>query len=164
MKNLSLDIRYNLLLENELSASDRTLVEQAKAATHTSYTPYSNFNVGAAASLANGSIVSGSNQENAAFPSGLCAERCALFYAHASHPDIAVSTLAIAARGRDGKYTEHPISPCGACRQVMAETEYRSKHPLRILLYGTQGIYEIKGVSNLLPFMFTDVDMQPKEE
>lgn len=159
MENLKLDIRYRILKEDELSSEDLILINKAKEATSTSYTPYSHFRVGAAVAMDNGEIICGSNQENAAFPSGLCAERCAIFYAQAAHPDAAVTTLAIAARQRDGLFTPQPISPCGACRQVLAEAEYRAKQPMRVLLYGTRGTCEIQGIGCLLPFMFTDDDM-----
>ena len=92
--------------------------------------------------------------ENAAYPSGLCAERTTLFYANSQHPDQAVTTLAIAARNEHNEFLESPIPPCGACRQVMLETEKRFKHPMRVLLYGKKGIYELKNVGELLPLSF----------
>ena len=94
------------------------------------------------------------NAKNAASPSSLCAERTTLFYANSRYPDQPVDTLAIAAHNERGEFLSEPIPPCGACRQVMLETEKRYNHPMRILLYGTAGIYEIQGVSGLLPLSF----------
>ena len=139
---------------DELSEQDRQLINAAKAATQRSYAPYSHFHVGAAALLADGTMVTGSNQENAAYPSGLCAERTALFYAGSAHSTQAVTALAIAAYTA-GKFTNIPITPCGACRQVMLETEQRYGTPIRLLLYGTEGIYLIEGgIRELLPLVF----------
>ena len=154
MKELNLQVKVNIYDIDELSESDRKLIESAREATFRSYAPYSNFSVGAAALLANGTIISGNNQENAAYPSGLCAERTTLFYANAQHPDQAVRTLAIAARNERGEFLAYPISPCGACRQVMLETEKRFNQPMRVLLYGTEKIYEVKSIIDLLPLQF----------
>ncbi len=154
MKKLTIQIPVTIYEYEELSTADRELMDAARAATRRSYAPYSHFSVGAAARLADGTIVSGSNQENAAYPSGLCAERTTLFYANSRYPDQAVDTLAIAARNEHGEFLEAPIPPCGACRQVMAEVESRFNHPLRLLLFGTKGTYELKGVSSLLPLSF----------
>lgn len=154
MKTLTHICRYTLCTYDELSEQDRQLIDAAKQATEHSYAPYSNFHVGAAALLANGTIITGTNQENAAYPSGLCAERTALFYAGSSYPDTAVVALAIAAY-TDGTFTRNPIAPCGACRQVMLEVENRHQHPIRTLLYGTEGIYIIEeGIRQLLPLTF----------
>ena len=135
MKEIKLDIRIRALSYNELSEEDRRLTDLAKEATRRSYSPYSGFSVGAAALLANGATVTGSNQENAAYPSGICAERTTLFYANSQYPDQAVKTLAIAARTVSG-FIDTPIPPCGACRQVLLATEQRSHPPIRIFLYG----------------------------
>ncbi len=154
MEEMKIEIRICSLHYDELNEEDRRLIEQAKEATQRSYAPYSRFSVGAAALLANGEIVTGSNQENAASPSGLCAERTTLFYANSRYPDQAVKTLAIAARNASG-FTGKPISPCGACRQVLLETERRHGSPIRILLYGTTEIYQTNGIDNLLPLSFS---------
>ena len=151
---MKIEIRICSLHYDELNEEDRRLIEQAKEATQRSYAPYSRFSVGAAALLANGEIVTGSNQENAASPSGLCAERTTLFYANSRYPDQAVKTLAIAARNASG-FTGKPISPCGACRQVLLETARRHGSPIRILLYGTTEIYLTNGIDNLLPLSFS---------
>ena len=138
----------------QMNPEDRELAQAAINATKHSYAPYSKFNVGAAVMLEDGEIITGSNQENAAYPSGLCAERTTLFYANSQHPDQSVTTLAIAARNEHNEFLESPIPPCGACRQVMLETEKRFKHPMRVLLYGKKGIYELKNVGELLPLSF----------
>ena len=129
------------------------VVTTAKEATARSYVPYSHFSVGAAALLGDGTVVSGTNQENAAYPSGLCAERTTLFYANSRYPDQPVITLAIAAR-TEKDFIDNPIPPCGACRQVILETEKRYGQPIRILLYGKECIYEIKSIGDLLPLSF----------
>lgn len=127
MKDLTLQIDIKIYDYNELSDADRQLMDAAREATQRSYAPYSHFSVGAAARLENGTVVTGTNQENAAYPSGLCAERTTLFYANSQYPDQAVETLAIAARN-ERDFLDDPIPPCGACRQVMLETENASNN------------------------------------
>ena len=139
---------------SELDIQEKELLEAAKQATYRSYVPYSNFHVGAALRLSNGTIVTGSNQENCAYPSGLCAERTALFYANSNQPDEAVVTLCIAARDIHGNFTELPVSPCGSCRQVMIETENRFHTPIKIMLYGTKGIFFVDSAKDMLPIDF----------
>jgi cytidine deaminase len=112
--------------------------------------------VGAAVRLANGVEIMGCNQENAAFPAGLCAERTAIFAAGAQFPDVPVQMLAIAARTPSGELQDEPVAPCGTCRQVIIETETRFKQPIRILLYGRNKIYIIDGISGLMPLSFTE--------
>ena len=153
MKEIKLEINIEARNYNELTEEDRKLVDAACKATQRSYAPYSHFSVGAAALLENGVVVTGSNQENAAYPSGLCAERTTLFYANSQYPDQPVVPLAIAAR-TEKDFIDQPIPPCGACRQVILETEKRYKHPIRILLYGKECIYEVKSISDLLPLSF----------
>ena len=159
MKEIQIVSRIKIYAFHELSPADQELINRAKQATTTSYAPYSNFHVGAAARLADGTIIVGSNQENAAYPSGLCAERTTLFYANARHPQQSVSCLAIAA-SIDGQFLRTPVSPCGACRQVILEIEKRFNCPVRILLYGTGGIYEADSVKSLLPLQFSDESME----
>ena len=154
MKDLNIQIAIRIYEYEELSAADRELIDAACQATHRSYAPYSHFSVGAAARLSDNTIVTGTNQENVAYPSGLCAERTTLFYANSQYPGQAVETLAIAARNECGEFLEEPIPPCGACRQVMLETEKRFKHPMRVLLFGKTGIYELGSVGALLPLSF----------
>lgn len=153
MKDLNIQIAIKIYEYEELNAADRELLDAARQATYRSYAPYSHFSVGAAARLANNIIVTGTNQENAAYPSGLCAERTTLFYANAQYPDQPVETLAIAAR-TEKDFIDSPIPPCGACRQVMLETEQRFNRPMRIMLYGKKEIYVMEGVGTLLPLSF----------
>lgn len=153
MKELVISTLVKVYQYNELSESDQELLTNAMDATRRSYAPYSRFSVGAAARLANGIVVTGTNQENAAYPSGLCAERTTLFFANSQYPDQPVDTLAIAAK-TEKDFIDTPIPPCGACRQVMLETEKRYGKPLRVLLYGKKGIYEIRSVGDLLPLSF----------
>ncbi|MBQ7571153.1 MAG: cytidine deaminase [Bacteroidaceae bacterium] len=145
--------------DNELSTEDRELVEAAKQATQQSYSPYSKFQVGAALRLTDGSIVTGSNQENASYPLGLCAERTAIFHAQHQRPDLPVAAIAIAAFA-NGHFYPEPISPCGACRQVMLEVEDRYSRPMRVLLYGTSGTHVVSTVKALLPFQFVSESLK----
>lgn len=138
----------------ELSEDEQKLVKKAMKATDNSYAPYSKFNVGAAVLMDNGATYMGANQENAAFPSGLCAERTAIFAANAQHPKNKILALAIAAKNSDG-FTALPVAPCGACRQVMLEVETRYQQPMKILLYGTEGIYVVNTIKDILPLQFT---------
>lgn len=160
MKDLTITAVIKVYSYDELSVADQTLMTAAMEATERSYAPYSHFSVGAAALLANGIVVTGTNQENAAYPSGLCAERTTLFYANSQYPDQPVTTLAIAAR-TERDFIPTPIPPCGACRQVILETEKRYDHPIRILLYGKECIYEIHGIGDLLPLSFDASAMEP---
>lgn len=159
MKEYKIEAVVHIYELAELSEEDRQLVEAAKKATEGSYAPYSKFLVGAAVRLQDGVIVTGANQENAAYPSGLCAERTALFAAGAQHPDQPVVALAIAAR-KGRSFLAKPISPCGACRQVISGVEERYGVPIRILLYGTEGVLVSEGIKPLLPLSFVDEDMR----
>ena len=138
---------------SELDAEQQRLVAIAKEQVQRSYCPYSHFHVGAAALLANGEIIRGCNQENAAYPSGLCAERSALFAAGAQYPEVPVTKLAIACY-TGGHFTEEPGAPCGACRQVMLETEHRYGGKMEILLYGEKETYVFESAADLLPLTF----------
>lgn len=149
----------------ELTDADRELVEAAKAMTRTSYVPYSRFHVGAAIRLADGSIVRGSNQENAAYPSGMCAERTACYQAGALHPGVPFEKIAVAAWSDTGKapglrreeyFQKEPISPCGACRQALLEYEKLAEKPVEVILYGRDKIFIFPSVASLLPFSFTE--------
>jgi cytidine deaminase len=138
----------------ELNDADRELIDLAIKATDTSYSPYSSFRVGAAVRLANGELLSGSNQENAAYPSGLCAERVVLFFAQATYPDIGAEAIAVFARSDDFKL-DNPVTPCGACRQVMAEHENRHGKKIRVIMGGSNGVVQVtEGIESLLPLMF----------
>lgn len=158
MQNKKIEINY---LEysglEELEPRDRELCEAAEKALAGSYAPYSKFNVGAAVRLADGSIVTGANQENAAYPSGLCAERTAMFSAHANHPGTPMTAIAITA-AQNGKLNEDITAPCGACRQVMAEYQKISGRKWTILLYGKKKIIKLSQVDDILPFIFTNLD------
>ena len=153
MKENKIEIPVKVYAYEELSEANRQLIDKAKEMTYHSYAPYSHFSVGAAALLANGEIVCGSNQENAAYPSGICAERTTLFYANSQYPDVAVKTLAIAARNESGEFIEQPVSPCGACRQVMSEFLPASGDIDVIVAKSTED-YKIFKLSELLPNSF----------
>lgn len=156
MQELELKSTIQVCQMEELTPNEQHLLQLAIEATGRSYAPYSKFCVGAAVRLDNGIELAGSNQENAAYPSGLCAERTALFYAGAQYPDVPVRMLAIAARGTDGELTEEPTGPCGACRQVIIESETRADSPIRILLYGKKYVYVIDGIRPLMPLTFNE--------
>ncbi len=143
---------------DELNEAEKNLIDAAKEATLRSYSPYSRFQVGAAARLSGGVVVTGSNQENAAYPSGTCAERTTLFYANSQYPQLPVEALAIAAQ-TEGNFIAHPTAPCGACRQVILETEERFNQPMRIYLYGTEEVYIIDSIRSLLPLCFGKSDL-----
>jgi len=139
---------------SELNQNDRILAEQAIEAMDKAYAPYSKFNVGAALKLKTGEIIQGNNQENIAFPSGLCAERVALFYAGAKYPGIEIETLCIVAKG-DLVPESHILSPCGSCRQVMLESENRQKNPIRVILINQDGtVLIVYSAKDFLPFGF----------
>lgn len=140
-----------------LNAEDAQLVEFAIDAQKTSYSPYSKFKVGAAIHLKNGEIIQGSNQENGAYPSGLCAERVALFYAGVKFPNIPIKAIAITA-SFNNQLTSEPVPPCGACRQVMIESRNIGNEPMKVILVGRDKIYVIEDVTFLLPFNFSSVN------
>lgn len=157
MKKMTLVIPYEEYESMaEMPVQDRALMEAAIAATRNAYAPYSNFCVGAALRLRSGRIVNGSNQENAAYPSGICAERTAIFYAHAAWPDDPIEALAVVA-AVNGVITSTYTYPCGACRQVLVETEQRAKAPLRILVGSADKVLVFEGISSLLPFVFDNL-------
>ena len=141
---------------DELEPKDKELAQAAIDATAQAYAPYSKFNVGAAVLFEDGVIVKGSNQENAAYPSGLCAERTALFYASASRPDKAMTAISIAA-SQNGELLETPVTPCGACRQVMAQYQLKSGLPMMVLLIGAHSILKFERIDDLLPFIFDSI-------
>ena len=141
---------------SELEAVDQALVQAAKEAMGNAYAPYSRFNVGAAVMFEDGEIIKGANQENAAYPSGICAERTALFYAGAAHPEKAITKIAIAA-GQNGTLVSEPVTPCGACRQVMAQYQTKGGKPMEIILIGSAKIWKFRKVNDLLPFTFDSI-------
>lgn len=145
---------------NDLTAADAALLQQAKNVTKDAYAPYSNFYVGAAAILANGEIVCGTNQENASYPVGICSERTLLSVASSLYPNIAINTIAITYDNKNGTSTK-PASPCGICRQSLAEFETRVNQPIRLILSGLEGkIYIIPKASFLLPLGFGGDDLK----
>ena len=156
MEELELKSVIKVCQPEELTSEEQHLLGLAIEATQRSYAPYSRFHVGAAVRLENGVEIIGCNQENAAYPSGLCAERTALFSAGAQYPDVGVEMLAIAARGTDGELQVEPVGPCGSCRQVIIESETRAGHPIRILLYGRKCVYVIEGIRQLMPLSFSE--------
>lgn len=153
MKELQISFSIQCCNLAELDEADRTLIEAAREMTATSYSPYSHFQVGAAIRIADGRVFRGSNQENAVFPVGLCAERTAFFAAGANAPGVPPVAIAIAAQ-TGGYFTERPVTPCGSCRQALLEAEKRFGQDIRVLLYGTEGIYVIPCVKDLLPLTF----------
>ena len=138
---------------DELPSEYKTLITKAKEQIPNAYAPYSGFHVGAAVLLENGEIVAGSNQENSAYPSGLCAERVTMFYANAHYPNVSAAVIAIAAF-TNGDFVEEPITPCGSCRQVLLETEVRFGKDITVLLYGKNNIYAVESAKQLLPLCF----------
>lgn len=149
----TIETKISVYKFEELSAEFQMLIEKAKEQVINAYAPYSEFHVGAAVQLENDEIFTGSNQENSAYPSGLCAERVAMFYANSQYPQTPVKTLAIAAFTK-GSFLADPVTPCGSCRQVLLETETRFEKDITILLYGTEYIYKIDNVKQLLPLCF----------
>ena len=154
MKTISLDISYEEYSSiEEMDPRDQDLVREAIEAQKGSYAPYSGFNVGAAVLLEDGTVVRGSNQENAAYPSSLCAERTAMFAASANHPGVPMEALAIVG-GFGHQIAPTPCAPCGACRQVMAEYQTLGGKPLRIIMFGTHKAWVFSRVEDILPFIF----------
>lgn len=155
MKLINIPLTVEKIAIDELSASDRELVDAATLATYRSYSPYSHFSVGAAIRLDDGTIVTGANQENVAYSSGTCAERTACYYAHTQYPERSFRAIAIAARGTDGELTSELIPPCGACRQALLEYEKIDGSPVRVMMRGGDFVYTVPSVASLLPLSFT---------
>lgn len=165
MKIQKIDVRIEEYNKGEkLSSSDSKLIDEAIVALEGSYAPYSEFHVGAALILEDGTIIRGSNQENAAYPSGLCAERVALFYANSQHPKKAVVAIAITAKA-DHFDSNGPVAPCGSCRQVIAETENRQNSKIRVIMNGNNGSTKIvDGIENLLPMIFHEEKLKKQKK
>lgn len=160
MKTLRQELEYiEYSTEEELREDLRTLLHQAKEASKSAYAPYSHFKVGAALLLANSVCVIGNNQENSAYPSGLCAERVAMFAAASKYPGVAFQMMAVYA---DAPFhLENPVSPCGACRQVMVEYENLYQHNMIILLGSNSGhLLSLEKSSDLLPFCFYETKLK----
>lgn len=150
-------LEYNNVYE--LDVDDQTLVHAAIEAAQQAYAPYSEFNVGAALLLKNGQIVKGSNQENAAYPSGLCAERVALFWAGANYPNEAIQSMAVVAMNK-GQMVDEVTAPCGACRQVISESQHRAGASFSIILAGKNKIVKLLDGNDLLPLSFGPSDLK----
>lgn len=149
---------YNSI--EELPEDQRWLLNEAREVTEQAYAPYSNFKVGAIARLANGEIVAGTNQENASFPVGLCAERVLLASVSSLYPKVPIETIAISYKG-EGHASDHPVSPCGICRQSLQEFESRVNHPIQLILGGMHGpVHVIDTASRLLPLAFTSSELK----
>jgi cytidine deaminase len=146
--------------DDELNPADAELLKAARETTAKAYAPYSQFRVGAVAALVNGTMVAGTNQENASYPVGICAERVLLSTLASQHPDVAINTIAISYDNRH-RESERPISPCGICRQSLTEYEERVMHPIRIILGGLKGqVYILEKASHLLPLSFSASDLK----
>lgn len=155
MKSIKIETNIAIYTYSELSETEKRVVTVAREATCRAYAPYSGFQVGAALLLSNGEIICGNNQENGAYPSGMCAERVAINYAKSTHPELSIEMIAIAAY-QDGKgFTTGMVPPCGGCRQVLTETEMRQSSPIRVLMVGENGIWVIESGSDLMPLTFS---------
>jgi cytidine deaminase len=161
MKNEEFSFKYQVFESIEqLNIEDAYLLTEARKITQFAYAPYSNFKVGAYAKLMNGEMVSGTNQENAAYPVGICAERTLMSVASALFPEVGIKTIAISYDNMKGK-SDHPISPCGICRQSFFEFQERTKNPIRIILSGQEGkVLLIENAADLLPLVFGSEDMK----
>lgn len=155
MKELILSTKIAVYSYSELSEEYKNIVNAAKDATKRSYSPYSNFCVGAALQLENGEILTGANQENAAFTAGTCAERSVIFYAGANFPGVPFKRLAIAAFTK-GEFVKSPVSPCGHCRQAILEYETISGKPIEIILCGRDEVYVLNSIKDLMPLSFCE--------
>jgi len=157
--------QYNFQFEiynsiNDLNNGDAGLLQKAIEATNHAYAPYSNFFVGAAARLKDGTIITGANQENASFPVGICAERVLLSSVSSQHTSTIIETIAISYDNRNGE-SNKPITPCGLCRQTLFEYEQRQQQPIRLILGGMEGeVYIIEKAGLLLPLSFTKEDLE----
>lgn len=160
MQQQTVEFRYDIYGSiDELDVSDAQLLREAIHATRLSYAPYSRFHVGAAARLRNGEIVTGANQENAAFPAGICAERVVLATLSSTFPQEPIEVLAVSYHNEQGP-SDHPISPCGICRQSLSEYEQLTRHAMRLILGGEHGeVYVVRDASGLLPLGFSSSDM-----
>ena len=157
MSEKEINIKYHEYSSlDQLQALDKTLAEEAIKAMQGAYAPYSHFHVGAAVRLSDGTVVRGANQENAAFPSGLCAERTAMFAASANHPGKDMESIAIAG-GVHGRLAKAPATPCGACRQVMAQYQTKSGKPMSVIMVGDGCIWKFDCIDDILPLIFDSI-------
>lgn len=153
MKNMEIVAQIKVYNFDECEVQKKSLIEAARKATQTAYVPYSAYHVGAAVLLDNGEVVVGSNQENAAYTNGLCAERTALFYANATYPQASVKMIAIAAY-TNGDFSKDVCTPCGSCRQVLVEVENRYDTPITVIMTGKDTVYEIDSIKRIMPLSF----------
>ena len=162
MKHINLTTQITVYSYDECTELEKKLIDAAKEATFNAYAPYSEFYVGAALLLENGQIITGNNQENAAYPSGLCAERTAVFYANAQYPNQKIEALAIAAFN-NGDFTLDITSPCGSCRQVLLEVESRYNSDVKILMYNRKDeVYVAESMNSLMPLSFDKKSLDSK--
>lgn len=158
MENKCISIEYKEYNSiDELPAAEKELLQSAIDATKGAYAPYSKFRVGAAVRLTNGKVIIGANQENAAYPSGLCAERTAMFSSHTLHPEAKMEAIALTAVDPSGNMLPTITYPCGACRQVMAEYENIAQAPITIIIGSSRAVQVFEGVSSIMPFMFDNL-------
>ena len=158
MQEIEITTKVRVCDYSELTTEEKHLVDVAKEQTKNSYSPYSHFAVGAAVQMQDGEIFGGSNQENAAYPSGLCAERTAIFYASAHRPNTAMTAIAIAAYS-GGDFLDKSAAPCGSCRQVLLEYEHKFKTPMKVILYGKKCTFVFPSAESLMPYSFTEDDL-----
>ncbi len=158
MKETRLEIKVQELAVDELSPLEVELMSRAVAAARDAYAPYSRFQVGAAVMLTNGRIITGNNQENAAYPSGMCAERVAVFNAASQYPNVSVREIALVAM-KNGTVADR-ITPCGACRQVLLEMEQRGNTPIRLMMCGKEKVQVVLSAADLLPLSFGSSDLK----
>ena len=164
MKQINLTTKITVYSYEECTETEKKLIDAAKQATSNAYAPYSKFCVGAALLLDNGKIVTGNNQENAAYPSGLCAERTAVFYANSQFPEQKIEAIAIAAF-YNGDFTPDLISPCGSCRQVLLEVESRYKSDVKIMMYNSKNeVYVAESMRSLMPLSFDEKALDIKNQ
>jgi cytidine deaminase len=161
MKNKQYNFEFEVYDSIEdIQKDDAALLQKAREATNKAYAPYSNFFVGAAAKLKDGTIVTGANQENASFPVGICAERVLLSSVSSQHPSESIETIAVSYDNRNGE-SNKPVSPCGMCRQTLFEYEQRQQKSIRLILGGMEGeVYVIEKAGMLLPLSFTKEDIE----
>lgn len=157
MRQFDVICKVNVLSHEELSPEDKSLVAASKTATNGSYSPYSQFSVGAAIRMNDGSVYTGSNQENISYPCGLCAERTALFYAASEKKETPIAAIAISAKNKDG-FLQKPITPCGLCRQALLEYEKKFGNKIKVLLNSENDVYVIESIEALLPLQFDSLD------
>lgn len=163
MKQYEIRTHVNVLELEEMSAMERELIQRAKQATESSYSPYSHFQVGVALRLQDGEIIVGSNQENAAYPVGCCAERTALFWCGTNRPNAKITHIAIAAQTQE-HFTKNPIAPCGMCRQALLEVEHHQGASIKVLLYGESGTHCVDSVEALMPLTFNADNLEIEKD